>query len=318
MSPLRNAAVAAALSVASMSAATNALAVPNRTAVSVAGTDSGNCAPAAPCRSIAYALTQTTPGGQMLVLNSGGYGPFTITQSVSIIAPAGVVAAVSAGSGDGITINAGVADSVSLEGFAIDGLGTGQNGITVNTVRELKLVGSKISGFTGVGLSFTPSLLLNLPSLTITNSTIYGTYQGSVVVRPSGNTPPNVVANVVLAEGSTFIAGPVTFDTSNIAGNIDAVLDNCIVQNMPLGGAVVANSPAGAKVNVHFVRSTMLFAGMGFFASGGGARIAIAGSTLTSVGVVAGAENGGQVGSYGNNNMTFVGSSGPLSTIPQH
>lgn len=318
MSALRSAAVAAALSVASISAATNALAVPNRTAVSVAGTDSGNCAPAAPCRSIAYALTQTTPGGQMLVLNSGGYGPFTITQSVSIIAPTGVVAAVSAGSGDGITINAGASDTVLLEGFFIDGLGTGMNGITVKSAQTVSVIGSKITAFVAEGIMYSPAASAGTTKLALSNTSIYGNGVGSLYVSPSGGMAGYVTASIV-AEGSTFARSPVTFDTSNSVGGVQAVLDNCIIRNIPatLSG-IVANAPTGVATNVQFLRSTMVTVGTGFSAIGSGAHIAVGSSGLSDVGTVALAASGGQVGSYGNNNMAFFNALGPLANISQH
>lgn len=308
----------AALSMALLAGAGSALATPNRTAVSVAGTDSGSCAPATPCRSIAYALTQTTPGGQMLVLNSGGYGPFTITQSVSIIAPAGVVAAISAGSGDGITISAGASDTVLLEGFFIDGLGTGMNGITVNSAQTVSIIGSKITAFIAEGIMFKPTVSAGTVKLALTNTAIYGNGVGSLYVSPSGGAQGYTAASVVV-EGSTFARGPVTFDSSNSTGSINAVLDNCVIRNIPSSlSGIVANAPNGVPANVQFLRSTMVTASTGFSALGSGAHIAIGSSGVSDVQTVALVTSGGQVGTYGNNNITFIGSSGPLTTISQH
>jgi hypothetical protein len=47
---------------------------PNRTFVSGKGTDSGACSLAAPCRTFAFALTQTAAGGEIDVLDPAGYG----------------------------------------------------------------------------------------------------------------------------------------------------------------------------------------------------------------------------------------------------
>lgn len=129
----------------------NALAL--KTAVSVLGSDSNACAPATPCRTISYALTQTAPGGQIYVMTSGGYGAFTVTQAVTIVAPTGTLAAVNAASGNGVTINAGPTDLVILEGLFIDGLGTGGNGIQVNSVGSFSFSG-RVTGFTGYGLNY--------------------------------------------------------------------------------------------------------------------------------------------------------------------
>jgi hypothetical protein len=48
-----------------------------RTWVSGHGADSGACTLAAPCRTFAFALTQTASGGEIDVLDPAGYGPVT-------------------------------------------------------------------------------------------------------------------------------------------------------------------------------------------------------------------------------------------------
>ena len=71
-----------------------------------------------PCRDFATALAATNPNGEIIVLDSGGYGAVTIGQSVSIIAPPGVYAGISVfGGGDGVTIAAGPADKVTFRGL---------------------------------------------------------------------------------------------------------------------------------------------------------------------------------------------------------
>ena len=49
------------------------------------GTDSGACTRAAPCKTFAFALTQTAAGGEIDVLDPAGYGPVTILMAISII-----------------------------------------------------------------------------------------------------------------------------------------------------------------------------------------------------------------------------------------
>src|SRR5580658_5850422 len=70
------------------------------------GTDSGTCGVGSPCRTFAFAATQTAAAGEIVVLDSAGYGAVTITQSLTITNPGGVEAGVTAPSGgDAITIN---------------------------------------------------------------------------------------------------------------------------------------------------------------------------------------------------------------------
>ena len=51
-----------------------------RTFVSAGGVDNPNCSLAAPCRSFASAIAATLSGGEVIVLDSAGYGPVTITK----------------------------------------------------------------------------------------------------------------------------------------------------------------------------------------------------------------------------------------------
>src|SRR5664279_1039240 len=138
--------------VAVLVASSPALAVgtASRTFVSGVGTDTGSCPLASPCRTFAYALTQTAPSGEIIVLSSAGYGTVTITQAVSIINTSNF-AGVTVASGDGITINAGVNDSVTLHGLTVDGGGTGSNGIVFNTGGKLTIDQCDLMNFVGGG-----------------------------------------------------------------------------------------------------------------------------------------------------------------------
>src|SRR5215813_4865531 len=112
-------------------ASTGAYSLSNRTFVSGSGNDANPCSQGAPCRSFAGALAQTSPGGEIAVLDTAGYGMVTINKAVSIVNEEGVEAGITATSGDGITINAGSGDVVNLRGLTIVGAGGG-NGITFN------------------------------------------------------------------------------------------------------------------------------------------------------------------------------------------
>ncbi len=114
----------------SLYAATVAATTAQRTFVASTGNDANPCSIAAPCRNFARAIMQTSTGGEVIVLDSAGYGAVTITQSITINAPTGIYAGISVFSGDGITINAGATDTVVLRGLTINGQG-GANGITL-------------------------------------------------------------------------------------------------------------------------------------------------------------------------------------------
>src|SRR5215510_9231375 len=123
-------------------ASTDAYALSNRTFVSGTGNDANPCSLAAPCRSFAGAIAQTSPGGEIAVLDTAGYGAVTITQAVSIVNEEGVEAGISVTSGDGITINAGPSDVVNLRGLTLTFVGASinaSNGITFNTGGALNI-----------------------------------------------------------------------------------------------------------------------------------------------------------------------------------
>jgi hypothetical protein len=129
----------AATLIALGAASSPAFSAASRTFVSGAGSDTGTCPIATPCRTFAYALTQTAAAGEIIVLTSGGYGTVTITQAVSIINISNFAGVTVASGGAGITINAGVSDSVTLRGLTIDGGGAGSNGIVFNSGAKLTI-----------------------------------------------------------------------------------------------------------------------------------------------------------------------------------
>ena len=143
-----------ALALCALAVASAADAASQRTFVASYGSDaSAACSLALPCRAFAAAIAQTNPGGEVIVLDSAGYGPVTITKAVSIVAPAGVYAGVSVATGDGIVVNAGAADVVKLRGLRLNGTG-GANG-TVATADSGRDIGDdEVDGFAGRGLDF--------------------------------------------------------------------------------------------------------------------------------------------------------------------
>jgi hypothetical protein len=61
-----------------------------RTFVASYGVDTNPCSLTQPCRTFAAAVALTSTNGEVIVLDSAGYGSVTISQPVSIVAPPGV------------------------------------------------------------------------------------------------------------------------------------------------------------------------------------------------------------------------------------
>jgi hypothetical protein len=129
-----------------------------RTFVSSTGLDTNPCSRTAPCRSFGTAVTVSIAGGEVIVLDSAGYGPVSIDKSISLIAPAGVHAGITApiGSNFGVYMNASLA-TINLVGLSINCAG-GTDGIEMDDVAELHIERALVNGFDdGAAVSIFPN-----------------------------------------------------------------------------------------------------------------------------------------------------------------
>lgn len=101
-----------------------------RTWVSGVGDDANPCSRTAPCKTFAGAISKTATGGEINVLDPGGFGAVTITKSITISSE-GFEAGVLVSGTNGIVISATTTSNVVLRGLDIEGLGTGLDGIKV-------------------------------------------------------------------------------------------------------------------------------------------------------------------------------------------
>ena len=132
-----------------------------RTWVSGVGDDANPCSRTAPCKTFAGAISKTAAGGEINVLDPGGFGAVTITKSISIISEfeAGVLVAGT----NAIIVNVGANDKVLLQGLDIEGLGArtgtpGLNGIHIigggkTTIRKCAIRNFSLNGVNLVGTS---------------------------------------------------------------------------------------------------------------------------------------------------------------------
>jgi hypothetical protein len=163
--------------------ATDAAALAQRTFVASFGSDAGPppCSLAQPCRSFGVAISQTTSGGEVVVLDSAGYGPATISQPVSIIAPPGIYAGVSVFSGAGLTVNV-PGGKVTLRGLTINSLG-GTTGISVVASAALYIDNMVVTNFPSSGLAVGVTAS---SSVYVSNSTFRDNGVGAVFGASSG------------------------------------------------------------------------------------------------------------------------------------
>ncbi len=168
-----------------------------RTWVSGVGDDANPCSRTAPCKTFAGAISKTAAGGIIDALDPAGYGAVTITKSIQIESVGNVASALVAGT-NGIVINAGATDTVSLRGLSINGIGTGLNGIRLLRAGKLIVENTNVDGFTQNGIDLESSVNTQV---SLRNVTVTGSGNAGVWIFPSAGTTNVELDNVNLSQG---------------------------------------------------------------------------------------------------------------------
>jgi len=164
-----------------------------RTWVSGVGDDANPCSRTAPCKTFAGAISKTAAGGEINVLDPGGFGAVTITKSISIVNE-GSLGGILASLTNGVIVNAGANDVVVLRGLDINGAGNGINGIRFLAGGALHVENCTIYGFTGKGIDARPTTasVLFVTDTIIRNN--QGATGGAILVAPVA--PATVVGTI--------------------------------------------------------------------------------------------------------------------------
>jgi hypothetical protein len=163
-----------------------------RTWVSGVGDDVNPCSRTAPCKTFAGAISKTAAGGEINVLDPGGFGGVTITKSLTIDG-GGIESGVLVGGTNGIIVNDTTNPGntrVTLKGLDINGTGAGlsrdgQVGIKVLSGARVNIKDSEIYGFQD-GVAVMPSSAT--PRVNLKNNHIHDNGIG-VINAPTSNTP---------------------------------------------------------------------------------------------------------------------------------
>jgi hypothetical protein len=246
-----------------------------RTFVSGGGSDSNPCSRAAPCRTFTQALKGTSAGGEVVVLDSAGYGTFAVTQAVSITAPPGVYAGISVFSGDGIDINAGSMDTVILRGLAINNQGSQGSGIVFYAGGTLHIEGCVINGFANNTDSAAGVIFGAATRLEVKDSTIRGNNFGIDLHPVSGSA--HVTIDRVLLEGNS------QYGLIGEEGSIVSVR-NSVATGNGVGFYCFSNTSASAEMNIeNCVASNNFNFGIGTNSiSTGSVTLRVSNSTVTN------------------------------------
>lgn len=287
-----------------------------RTFVSaLSGFDTNNCSRSAPCRNFAAAILQTNANGEVVVLDSGGYGPVTVTSPVQLIAPPSVHAAIAPTSGIALTIDA-PASMVVLKGLTLVSQGAGF-GLWVTGVGVLFVERFEVIGFPG---AINISLSANEPQVTMDNVYVRKSLNGITISTTAGLVQAHLsrvfidwsdkAGTGMIVSSNAEVVATDCRSTGNFVGfsassNGKLTLERCVssgnthgVRSLDTAAVFVSNCTiAGNSTN-------------GVFSSSG--TIRLAGSTVTAntTGVFEGA--GGSIISRGDNNVEGNGTDGDL------
>jgi hypothetical protein len=282
---------------------TSSYAQASRTWVSGVGDDVNPCSRTAPCKTFAGAISKTAAGGEISVLDPGGFGAVTITKAISLTNDGAGEAGVLVSGTNGITISAGANDIVNIRGILIDGTGTGLAGIRVNSGGAVNVQNCVIKNFvgTGTGISFMP----NATSQLFVSDTIVSNNGGGILIAAALAGAHGIVAVLNRVQVQNHATFGIKFDGTGGTGILDAtVRDSVSAGNLSNG--IWATAPAGASV-IHVLvdrSASVNNAGIGILSDGIRSQVILNNSVVTGNITGLSFTNGGTMPSLKNNAVT--------------
>ncbi|MEA2344851.1 MAG: hypothetical protein QOF63_3020, partial [Thermoanaerobaculia bacterium] len=164
-----------------------------RTWVSGVGDDVNPCSRTAPCKTFAGAISKTAAGGEIDVLDPGGFGGVTITKALTIDGNGTMASDLGSGT-NGVTINVGSNnDVVTLRNISFNGATSGSSTGGLNAIRlvsssgfapkALHVENCQLFGFNrGISLENT----LGLTRVFVDNTVIRNIVNEGIAVVPTG------------------------------------------------------------------------------------------------------------------------------------
>jgi hypothetical protein len=191
-----------------------------RTWVSGVGDDANPCSRTAPCKTFAGAISKTATGGEINVLDPGGFGGVTIMKSISIVAE-GQTAGVLVSGTNAIVINSATAN-VTLRGLDFEGLGTSLSAIKILAANTVNIEKCRISGFRVDSASVNAAIDVEntgAVEVVISDTTIWNNLRGISVLPAAGHTAKVVIDRVTLQrnnQGIRTAAGGTLFLSNSV------------------------------------------------------------------------------------------------------
>ena len=219
-----------------------------RTWVSGVGDDANPCSRTAPCKTFAGAISKTAAGGEISVLDPGGFGVVTITKSITIDG-GGIVGSILASGGvNGVIINAGVNDTVRLRNISINGAGSGLNGIRYLAGKTVHIENVAIEGFTSNGIDL--NMGANNGNLTVKDSFINNCGLAGVRMQTSTGVVTASLDNVRLQScqfGLDTLSGITTISNSVVSQNAGFGIVAEFTSTVNVEGTLISNNGTGVS-----------------------------------------------------------------------
>jgi hypothetical protein len=275
-----------------------AQASPERVFVSPSGHANSACSLTAPCRTFAEALNVVADGGEVVALDTAGYGIVSITKSVTITAAPGIYAGITAPSGtNGITINA-PGGNVRIRGIAIDSeqAWTPPNvnapvttGIAINILAaaNVSIEDCVVSHFPYMGVQALPApastqttpLTINIVNSRFTEDGQYAAVYLQPANFASGGTVTANLRNVVMNGYSNWAT------TGNegilVADGASLTIDNSQIVNYYLGLIAFTTSARAYAVATNSVWNNAYVDILAYTGNGGTPVVDLRGNVLT-------------------------------------
>jgi hypothetical protein len=257
-----------------------------RTWVSGVGDDANPCSRTAPCKTFAGAISKTAPGGEISVLDPGGFGAVTITKSITLNGD-GTLASILVSGTNAIIINAAATDRITIRNISFQGLLTGINAIELLAGGTLIVDHVNINGFTGAGV---------LASLSATGSSVF-VQDTNVTNCGTGVRLTSTTGNVLGTLSNVRLEGVTNGLEAALGGR--AMISNSFVSGNS-GSGILASSGT-SQINAE--GNQIAFNGNGVNASASGAQIRLSNNQIynntSSITIAA----GGLVSTSGNNRV---------------
>ena len=279
-----------------------AFAQATRTWVSGVGDDANPCSRTAPCKTFAGAISKTATGGEIDVLDPGGFGGLTITKAITIDGN-GQIAGVLGSGTNGFVVNAPGANVV-LRNLSFEGLSNALSGIRVIAAKSVTIDNVTIRGFSN-GVSVDAAA----------NSTTMVRIVDSVI---ESNPGPGVSLLPTQANGFVRASLSRVRLINNATGlRADArasfsITDSTIAGNAGIGLHATSAAAPGAN---GFVDDCQISGNAtGVRAEGAQASITLARSTVSNNGLGLDSLTSGVLKSFGNNQVVNNGADDPFTS----